>query len=241
MNAEATKLAADRHPLREPRRPRRPGALLERPRRHPPRPDRDEEPGRPRDRPARGRRRSPAARTLTTWNDLLSSYPGVFGVKTGHTNAAGWSEVAAARSHGVTVYATLLGGRDPRRPERRPLRAAHLGALPVPDGARDLARPRLRDRDGPVRAQAAGAGRRAAGHPARPRRPDARQRVVAPATVSLPVRKGQRLGAVAVYAGAKLLASRPLVASRTIAKPGFVGRTGWYAGRTLHHMAGWFS
>ena len=37
-------------------------------------------------------------RTLHTWNDLLSSYPGIFGVKTGHTSAAGWNEVAAARA-----------------------------------------------------------------------------------------------------------------------------------------------
>ena len=54
--------------------------------------------------------------TLHTWNDLLSTYPGVFGVKTGHTSAAGWSQVAAARRRGVTVYATLLGSpaRDTR-------------------------------------------------------------------------------------------------------------------------------
>ena len=51
-------------------------------------------------------------RTLRTWNDLLSSYPGVFGVKTGHTSAAGWSEVAAARRGGISIYATLLGSPD---------------------------------------------------------------------------------------------------------------------------------
>ncbi|MET0607912.1 MAG: serine hydrolase, partial [Gaiellaceae bacterium] len=51
-------------------------------------------------------------RTLHTWNDLLSTYPGLFGVKTGHTSAAGWSEVAAARRQGATVYATLLGSPD---------------------------------------------------------------------------------------------------------------------------------
>ena len=39
-------------------------------------------------------------RRLHTWNDLLGSYPGIVGVKTGHTTAAGWSEVAAARGAG---------------------------------------------------------------------------------------------------------------------------------------------
>ena len=51
-------------------------------------------------------------RSLHTWNDLLSSYPGIFGVKTGHTSTAGWNEVAAARRGALTVYATLLGSPD---------------------------------------------------------------------------------------------------------------------------------
>jgi D-alanyl-D-alanine carboxypeptidase len=67
------------------------------------------------------------------------------------------------------------------------------------------------------------------------------ERVVAPSVVSLPVKRGQRLGEVRVYAGARLIASRPLVASRSIAKPGFLGRSQWYAGRTLHHIGAWFS
>ena len=51
-----------------------------------------------------------AGRRLHTWNDLLSTFPNLLGVKTGHTNGAGWSQVAAARGGGVTIYATLLGG-----------------------------------------------------------------------------------------------------------------------------------
>ncbi len=48
-------------------------------------------------------------RRLETWNDLLYSFPGLIGVKTGHTSGAGWSEVAAARGPGFVVYVTLLG------------------------------------------------------------------------------------------------------------------------------------
>jgi len=47
---------------------------------------------------------------LHTWDDLLGVFPHVLGVKTGHTSAAGWCQVAAVRGRGVTVYATLLGG-----------------------------------------------------------------------------------------------------------------------------------
>lgn len=55
-------------------------------------------------------------RSLRTWNDLLFTYPGAVGVKTGHTSGAGWCEVAAARRGNVTVYAVLLGG--PSRGQR---------------------------------------------------------------------------------------------------------------------------
>src|SRR6266404_9544500 len=44
-----------------------------------------------------------------TWNDLLGVFPGLIGVKTGHTNDAGWCEVAAARRSGYTIYAVILG------------------------------------------------------------------------------------------------------------------------------------
>ena len=61
---------------------------------------------------------------ITNRNDLLFSYPGMIGVKTGHTSDAGWSEVAAARRDGLTIYAVLLGG-----PERAAQRNADLAEL----------------------------------------------------------------------------------------------------------------
>ena len=67
------------------------------------------------------------------------------------------------------------------------------------------------------------------------------ERVVAPGAVSLPVTQGERLGEVRVYSRGKMIASAPLVAARSISRPGFFGRVGWYAGRTVHHVWGWFS
>jgi hypothetical protein len=67
------------------------------------------------------------------------------------------------------------------------------------------------------------------------------ERVVTPMVVSLPVRKGQRLGDVRVYDRGKLLARVPLVADRSISRPGALGRVGWYATRTLDHIWGWLS
>jgi D-alanyl-D-alanine carboxypeptidase (penicillin-binding protein 5/6) len=180
-------------------------------------------------------------RQLTTWNDLLSSYPGVFGVKTGHTAEAGWSEVAAARSHGVTVYATLLGGatRDGRNADLAALltwgltryRTVHVitptrvyATAKAPFGKHALALVSPRQVTRIVRVD----------------RP-LLERVTAPAVVSLPVTKGEPLGEVRVYAGRHLIGRMRLVASRSISKPGLLGRAGWYGKRTLHHIGGWFS
>jgi D-alanyl-D-alanine carboxypeptidase (penicillin-binding protein 5/6) len=180
-------------------------------------------------------------RTLTTWNDLLGRFPGLFGVKTGHTTGAGWSEVAAARAHGVTIYATLLGGKS------RDGRNGDLAALL----AWGIARYRTLSLISPERIYATTAapyGRHRLALVARGRvtrlvridRP-LLERVTAPTAVRLPVRRGQPLGQVRVFAGSKLIARRPLVAERSISRPGLIGRSEWYMGRALHHIGSWFS
>jgi hypothetical protein len=62
------------------------------------------------------------------------------------------------------------------------------------------------------------------------------QKIVAPSAVELPVARGRKLGRIEFWAGGKLLGSRPLVASRTIARPGLGGRLRWYATRTVHNL-----
>lgn len=175
-------------------------------------------------------------RTLYTWDDLLTLFPRTFGVKTGHTDEAGWCQVAAAHGRGVTVYATLLG--SPSRSERnedlesllvwglaqfRVVPAVQPGAAyaeaAVPYGGKPLAlvaqKPFLTV--------------------ARVGRPLTRT-VIAPAAVHLPVRAGEPLGRVEIREEGRLVGTRALVASRTIRRPGFVRRARWYAGRTLHHL-----
>jgi hypothetical protein len=67
------------------------------------------------------------------------------------------------------------------------------------------------------------------------------ERIVAPAALALPVERGQRVGEVLVYSGRRLVARQPLIASRSVAKPSFGGRLGFYAGRTFSHIGSWFS
>jgi D-alanyl-D-alanine carboxypeptidase (penicillin-binding protein 5/6) len=179
--------------------------------------------------------------TLHTWNDLLSTYPGLFGVKTGHTSEAGWSEVAAARRNGVTIYATLLGSPD------RSTRNADLSRL-LDWGFSRYRRAAIVVKGHEYASAELGYGR----HPlalvaARSLTPSARvdlplvRRVVSADAADLPVARGQSLGRVEVYQHGRLLGSVPLVASRSVSRPGLGGRMSWYARRTLDHVGGWFS
>ena len=177
------------------------------------------------------RRRSDVAagRQLYTWNDLLRTFPGVIGVKTGHTPAAGWSQVAAARRTGFTIYVTILGSPS------RATRNAYLAELL----AWGISRYRVVDVVGGDRVYASVPtefGR--APLPLRAERPLTRvvrlgrplvEHVVVPAALRLPVVRGQRVGEVRVYSGGRLLGTRPLVAGRGVQRPGLLGRTGWYA------------
>jgi D-alanyl-D-alanine carboxypeptidase (penicillin-binding protein 5/6) len=179
--------------------------------------------------------------TLHTWNDLLYSYPGIYGVKTGHTSAAGWSEIAAARRRGVSIYATLIGSPDRGRRNADLTRLLDWGfsryveVRPVVQG-RAYAEAALGYGRRPLRLVAAGSLAPAV----RIDWPLVR-RVVFPDVVSLPVSRGQSLGQVRIYQRGKLIGAVPLVASRSAGRPGVAGRVGWYATRTLHHMASWFS
>ena len=180
-------------------------------------------------------------RDLHTWNDLLASFPGLLGVKTGHTSGAGWSQVAAARGRGLTIYATLLG--EPTRSARNTdltrllvWGLAQYRVVRVVSPGRVYATARL---PYGCRAVEIVATRRIV-HVARIDHPLV-ERVVTPPVVSLPVAKGQRLGEVRVYDRGKLVAREPLVAGRAVAEPGLLGRVRWYATRTVEHVWNWLS
>lgn len=177
--------------------------------------------------------------TLHTWNDLLGQFRGLDGVKTGHTGAAGWCEVAEVRRDGLDVYATILGSPD------RGTRNADLAALLR--WALSVERPTWVVAPHHVYVQVPteyGRGRVplvAAGSLARPMRTDRplTERVTAPSAVTLPVRRGERLGQLVVSSGGVVLARVPLVAARAVSRPGVAGRVGFYVRRTFSHLGSW--
>jgi serine-type D-Ala-D-Ala carboxypeptidase (penicillin-binding protein 5/6) len=179
-------------------------------------------------------------RTLYTWDDLLSVFPRTFGVKTGHTSQAGWCQVAAAHGPGVTIYATLLGGpsRSVRNTDLESLLIwglAQFRVVPLIQQGRTYATAEVPYGKRPLELVAA----RPLNAVARLGRP-LTEKVVATRAVALPVHAGAVLGRVQVWESGKLRGSSDLVASRTINKPGIGSRLGWYAGRSLHHLADLF-
>ncbi|HEX6762006.1 MAG TPA: D-alanyl-D-alanine carboxypeptidase family protein [Gaiellaceae bacterium] len=176
-------------------------------------------------------------KVLHTWDDLLGRVPGVIGVKTGHTDDAGWCQVAALRGPGGTlIYATILG--EPSRSVRNDDLAALLewgGAqyrvAPVVQARRIYARAELPYGEHPL-ALVAARPLLAATRVGRP----LTERVIAARSVSLPVRKGTVLGRVQIWSGGRLVGGRELVAARSVPRPGALRRLGWYAGRSAHHL-----
>jgi len=175
-----------------------------------------------------------------TWNDLLGVFPGLIGVKTGHTDDAGWCQVAAARRNGYTIYAVVLG--SPSRAQRN----ADLDRLL----AWGVAQYRTLTLVAPQRYAWAAApyGRHRVALVAR--KPLVRvvrvgrpvvERVVAPTALTLPVVRGTPLGRIEVWSHGERLGVRPLVASRSVARPGLGGRLRWYGTRTVQHLIGIFS
>ena len=182
-----------------------------------------------------------AGRRLHTWNDLLSTFPNLLGVKTGHTNGAGWSQVAAARGGGVTIYATLLGGetRDGRNADLAEL--LHWGlsryrTVWAIDGGGRTAPCERRTGSPPVRVVAAKPALRVD-----PRRAAAR-RARRPAGRGGAARCGRGSGSARCRSldRGTVIARSPLVAANAVERPGRLGRVGFYAGRTLDHLGGLF-
>ena len=178
----------------------------------------------------------PGEGVFETTDDLLESWPPLVAGKTGHTAGAGWSETAAARAHGITVYGTVLGtaGRTERNDSLRALleyALARYRRVAAIDPARVYAKADVGYGRSPVELVA----ERGLVRTIREGTPLV-ERVVAPTSVRLPVAEGEPLGSVQVYAGSRLVASAELVALTGAARPGVAGRIVWYTKRTAHHL-----
>ncbi len=180
-------------------------------------------------------------RELETTSDLTGSWPRFVGGKTGHTDDAGWSEAAAARGGGVTVYGTVLGA-DTRSERNDSLRALlsfglrQYGRVEVVDAGRVYATADSGYGEPDVELVAP----RSIVVTARRGRPLV-ERVVAPESVGIPVEKGARLGRVEVFDGDRLVASSNLVTADSVSEPGPFGKAWWYVETTAGNFVELFS
>ena len=176
-----------------------------------------------------------------TWDDLLGVLPGIVGVKTGHTDEAGWCQVSAQDDDGNLMYVTILGSPDEAQRDADLTRllgwaSSQYRLVDAVSVNRDYASVELPYGRGSVALVAA-----------QPLQAFVRngqslvERVVAPLSASLPVKQGAVLGRVEVYSGKRLLGRRDLVAARSVAAPGLITRIGWYTGRSVHNALGLFS
>lgn len=178
----------------------------------------------------------PGGRTFPTTDDLLVGWAPLVGGKTGHTRAAGWSQAAAARRGGVTVYGTVLGsetrsGRNDALRQLLEYGLAQYRRVQVIDAGRTYATAET----GYGQPDAVLVAPRSLVRTLRSGKPLV-ERVVAPTSLELPVAKGELLGRVEVYDGNRLVASSNLVAAEAVDDAGFLAKARWYTSRTVANL-----
>jgi D-alanyl-D-alanine carboxypeptidase (penicillin-binding protein 5/6) len=167
-------------------------------------------------------------RTVINRNTLVRNVDAVNGVKTGHTNRAGYVLIGSARRAGVTVVSVVLGEPSERARDADSLALLRYGlnayeaVTPLPQG-RALGKIALRYRGDESVEVVAGASVR------RVLRDGARTSVAVlglPKEVDGPLPRGTRVGTAIVRAGKEELARVPVVTARPVAEAGLGTRLG---------------
>jgi D-alanyl-D-alanine carboxypeptidase (penicillin-binding protein 5/6) len=161
-----------------------------------------------------------ASQAIHTTNRLLSTYPGVDGLKTGYTGPAGYCLVATAQKSGLRLISIVLGSRTSRRRfnesadllrksflEWQKVRVVHKGQdlgedLAVRQGEEDSVR-LVADQDIDVLIPAKHAG-------------NVRVAVATPVSTRAPVAEGWTLGRVQVLVGDSVAAECRALAAGTV-------------------------
>jgi serine-type D-Ala-D-Ala carboxypeptidase (penicillin-binding protein 5/6) len=166
-------------------------------------------------------------RVVVNRNDLVARYPFVKGVKTGHTNKAGYVLVAAARAHGAEVVSVVLDEPSEAAQDADSLSLLRFGLsrferIKALARGETLARPKVRYYgDDRTRLVAAGEVDVVAVRGQAPT-----LRVDAPARLTGPIPRGRRVGAVTVFYAGRPLRTVPLVTADAVKGAGLLRRLG---------------
>jgi D-alanyl-D-alanine carboxypeptidase (penicillin-binding protein 5/6) len=178
------------------------------------------------------------ARRLVNRNGLVRTVPYVNGVKTGHTNSAGYVLVGSATRSGVTLISAVLG--DPSEAQRNAdslalLRyglARYHRVVPVKKGV-VVAGAALKYRDEKVGLVAS----RTVGRVARRTERVTTQIIGAPAEIEGPLPAGARVGTILVRQRGTVVDRVALVTERAVAAATLGQRVGDYLDRGLTRVA----
>jgi D-alanyl-D-alanine carboxypeptidase (penicillin-binding protein 5/6) len=172
-------------------------------------------------------------RHLQNRNDLLGLAPYVNGVKTGHTNDAGFVLVGSATRDGVTVLSAVLGDQSVGARDSDTLRLLRYGlgryrrVTPVRKGS-VFGEVALKFRDDHVDLVAARTAQRIA------RRGERVRTTITgtPSEIEGPLAAGSRVGTILVRQRGKVVDRVPLVTEHAVAAPTLGQRLGDYLGRS---------
>jgi D-alanyl-D-alanine carboxypeptidase (penicillin-binding protein 5/6) len=169
-------------------------------------------------------------RTLKNRNLLIGRYDWVNGVKTGHTQQAGWVLVGAGRRKGVQLFSAVLGAPTDDARDADTLSLLRAGfthyhrVTAIERGDIQTQTAPIRYRRGAVLQLMAGRTfsrvvRDSDGNPFT-------TRVISfPSEVQGPIRRGQELGLIEIRAHGKRIATVPLVAANAVPKADFGQKT----------------
>jgi D-alanyl-D-alanine carboxypeptidase (penicillin-binding protein 5/6) len=166
-------------------------------------------------------------RIIANRNRLIAREPFMTGVKTGHTQGAGYVLVGSATRKGARLVSVVLGAPSEGARDADTLALMRYGfsqyrRTPVARPGATLARAKVEhfgDRETPLVAR-----RRASVTVRRGER--LRTVLEAPGTVSGPLEEGTRVGTMRVYSGDRLLRTVPLVTGEAVPEAGFI-RKAW--------------
>jgi len=170
------------------------------------------------------------SRKLTNRNTLIGRFDWVNGVKTGHTQQAGWVLVGAGRRKGVQLFSAVLGAPTSAARDADTLNLLREGythykrVTAVERGDVQPVAVPIRWRRGAVLKLMAG---RTVSRVLRDPRgnPFTTRPLKVPHAVEGPIRRGEPLGLLEVRAGGRRVAVVPLVAANTVPRAGLAQQT----------------
>ena len=177
---------------------------------------------------------------LKSTDVMLGQYAGLEGVKTGNTKNAGYCFVAAVKRGDLELYATVMGaatetGRFQQAQKVIEWGFLHYKPTQVSNAGDHLGRIRVSDY---VERTVAVESGETTSVPLFDIAGPVRRRVQLSSEVAAPVKRGQRVGAVTLFQGDRLLAQIPAIASADVPVPTFGQRVSFFFARIWNWMTG---